>query len=101
MEPVSLDGLDARTFEERCGSLFTLNAGGGPIVLSLVKVRMLGHRCEGAFRDPFAVEFRGPSGILIPQKTYRLEQEDGNPLEIFLVQTADNPEGSLFEAVFT
>lgn len=101
MEPVSLDGLDARSFEERCGGLFTLNAGGGPIVLCLEKVRNLGHRREGAFRDPFALEFRGPSGVLIPQKTYRLEQEDGSPLEIFLVQIADKPEGSFFEAVFT
>lgn len=70
-------------------------------MLCLEKVRMLGHRREGASRDPFAIEFRGPSGVLIPQKTYQIEQEDGSPLEIFLVQIADKPEGSLFEAIFT
>lgn len=101
METTPLDSLDAASFEERCGTDFELTTAGGPAVLHLEKVRLLGHRRAGASRDPFALDFRGPVGILLPQGIYRLSQAGTTPMEIFLVQVADKPEGSFFEAVFT
>lgn len=101
MEPISLESLDASFFEGKCGSDYLLMIEGGPVTLRLDRVRALGHRRAEALRDPFALEFRGPSGIRVPQGIHRLGQEDGTPLEIFLVQVADKPDGSLFEAVFT
>lgn len=101
METTPLDSLDAASFEEKCGTDFELTTAGGPVVLHLEKVRLLGHRRAGASRDPFALDFRGPAGLLLPQGIHRLARSGMAPLEIFLVQVADKPEGSFFEAVFT
>lgn len=101
MEKISLESLDASFFEGRSGSDYLLMIEGGPITLLLERVRPLGHRRNGALRDPFALEFRGPSGIRLPQGIYPLQCEGMETLEIFLVQVADKPDGSLFEAVFT
>jgi hypothetical protein len=101
MAPIPLEALDAASFQERCGSDFSTETSAGVILLRLEEVRLLGGRREGASRDPFALGFRGPYGIRIEQKIYRLEQDGTAPLEIFLVQVADKPEGSLFEAIFT
>jgi hypothetical protein len=101
MAPIPLETLDAASFQERCGSDFSTETAVGVIQLRLEEVRLLGGRRADASRDPFALGFRGPSGIRIEQKIYRLEQEGSAPLEIFLVQIADKPDGSLFEAVFT
>lgn len=69
--------------------------------LTLVEARSLGHRRAGATREPFALVFRGPAGLRIPQAIHALKHPALGQLEIFLVQVADNTAGSLFEAIFT
>lgn len=69
--------------------------------MCLEEVRPLGHRRAEAIRDPFALVFRGPAGLRLEQGIYRLEEAGSASLKIFLVQVADKPDGSLFEAIFT
>jgi hypothetical protein len=62
---------------------------------------LLGHRRTGTSRDPFSLTFRGPAGLRGEQGIHRLEHPELGVLEIFLVQIAGQPDGSVFEAIFT
>ncbi len=97
-----LESLDADFFQGLCGDEFDLPAElGNPRALVLGEVRVLGHRRTEAAREPFALTFRGSAGLRLPQGTYRLDHAGYGSIEMFLVQLADKPDGSYFEAIFT
>ena len=52
-------------------------------------------------RAPFSIVFRGPPAPLLPQRIYRLENDELGALEIFLVPVGSNAEATEYEAVFT
>lgn len=102
----SLQDLSAETFRPLTGQILTLRtvdetAAGTEHRLELTEVRILGGRYPGANRDPFALTFRGPAGMRLPQSIYRFELPDSDPLEFFITQTGDNATSSWFEAIFT
>ncbi len=68
--------------------------------LVLTEVRALGAARPGTTREPFALTFRGAPGLRLPQQIYALENAALGAMDVFLVQTADGPSGSFFEAVF-
>ncbi len=70
-----------------------------PVTLELVEVNAAAPR-PGQPRPSFSLVFRGPRGLYLPQRVYRLEHEDLGLLDLFLVPIQPNAEGSLFEAVF-
>jgi len=96
-----LESLTLARFLPLKGSVFVVRFGDGPVDLELVEVLFLGRRREGAQRDPFSLTFRGPVGLRLTQGILALEHEATGILEIFLVQVASTPDGSLFEAIFT
>lgn len=52
-------------------------------------------------RIPFSLHFFGPKSFLLEQKTYRLEHDTLEPMELFLVPIGEENGGYLYEAVFT
>lgn len=71
----------------------------GPQVLQLFEARPLGARPDAA-REPFALSFRGPAELRLPQGIYKVSNMQLGDMEIFLVQIAADQTSSAFEAVF-
>jgi hypothetical protein len=67
--------------------------------LKLSEARPLGVRPE-SIREPFSLTFLGRAGLRLPQGIYKMRHATLGEMEIFLVQLADDPSGSAFEAVF-
>ncbi|MGC4016903.1 MAG: hypothetical protein QM755_20680 [Luteolibacter sp.] len=95
-----LDALDHTFFSAMQGGSFEVLTPQGPLTLTLEAVTLLGNRRPDALRDPFALAFRGASGVRLPQGIYEIRLHDGQTLELFIVQNADSPKGSEFEAIF-
>ena len=87
------------TFQAWAGQTFQLAGLGQSVVLELVQCRALGAPWPGGKREPFALDFRGVSGLRLPQRIYHFENETVS-FEIFITQVGDGPKGSEFEAVF-
>lgn len=100
MDMISLDAVESSTFSILNEKQFLLETTSSSIDLILEQIRDLGNRRPDAPRDPFALSFRGKSGIRLPQGIYRLSHPELGSLEIFLTQNADGPNGSEFEAIF-
>lgn len=97
---IDLGTVTKEYFEGLIGGTFTLETQ--PVVeLTLMKVIPWGARLEGYARDPFTLEFRGPAGLRMPQRSYRMTHPETGGFEVFLVQTADGPDGASVEAVFS
>src|SRR6476620_3805159 len=88
------------TFTPLVGQSFVVTPAPFLVTLTLADVRPLGARWPGGKRDPFALTFKGQHGLRIPQRIYHFENDTLGPMEIFITQIADKPDGSLFEAVF-
>lgn len=58
------------------------------------------HAPEGS-RTPFTLTFRAAHGMLVPQRTYPVLNENMTPFELFLVPLESDAEGARYEAVFT
>ena len=50
--------------------------------------------------EPFALLFHGPRETLLPQRSYRLEQEVLGAVEIFLVPLGPDAVGQRYEAIY-
>lgn len=97
-----LTDLTSDDFAPHAGSRFQLHAEGAaePLPLELVEVTPGGRGARRGNRA-FSLVFRGPRGLYLPQRIYRLEHDALGTIEIFLVSIAPDPQGSCFEAVFT
>lgn len=98
---ISLENLHHQDFAALAGQPFKLKAGGREVDLILQQAVLLGHKRQGAAREPFSLTFRGLKGWRLPQGIYLLAHESLGEMELFLTQTADTASGSEFEAVFT
>ena len=96
-----LDKLTKETFVPVKGSLFQLAIENRPAIpLELVEVA--GNGLQGrARREQFSLRFRGPASPALAQRIYRLEHATLGTLEIFLVPIQKDPDGMIYEAVFT
>jgi hypothetical protein len=52
-------------------------------------------------RTPFALIFRGPREIILPQRIYRLEHATLGAFELFIVPVGADAQGVDYEAIFT
>ncbi len=92
--------LTKEFFEGRIGGVFILETL--PVVeLKLDRVASAGSPRPDATREPFRLEFLGPPGLRMPQRIYRMRHAESEELELFLVQTGDDAEGSRIEAIFS
>jgi len=97
---ISLDTVESTIFSTLNEKQFRLETPSLNLDLTLEQIRELGNRRPDSPRDPFALSFRGKTGVRLPQGIYRLSHPELGSLEIFLTQNADGPKGSEFEAIF-
>lgn len=97
-----LEPATADTFAPHVGEVFRLNVSDDvTLEATLVEVK----RAEWAFspekkRTPFSLYFQSREQRVFPQRIYQLQHPVLGELEIFLVPTARNGDGVLYEAVF-
>lgn len=94
-----LETLTKEWWSEYLGGSFDLvGDGGGTMVLA--EITGLGHGALGR-RDPYSLVFHGPAQPVLPQRIYRLRQEQMGDLDLFLVPIGPDGEGMRYEAIFT
>jgi len=96
-----LDRLTIESFEPHVGTSFWLEAGGRRIELRLTRAAtVMESEAARLNRTPFSLFFLVP--VVLPQHIYRLSHDAfAEPLDLFLVPVAREPEGFTHEAVFT
>ena len=92
--------LARTTFAPHVGEPFQASLQGESVTLELKEVRQLPSYNPKAPREPFALVFRGQQGWRLPQTTYQFQHPVLGELDIFITQTSDGPDGSMYEAVF-
>ncbi len=100
---VSLEHLTCGDFSTRLNQIFRLTAEDGrEIDLELIEATPLGEgRLDPAASSSFALVFRGPAGLYLPQRIYPLDNAGMGRLEIFLTPVFPDQTGARFEAVFS
>jgi hypothetical protein len=98
-----LDAFTADTFTPRVGETFRFVVDEKWEMLArLTSVSPWGDETAKArARQPFTLLFHAPREAHIPQDTYRVENENMEPFELFLVPVGTDDEGMRYEAVFT
>jgi len=100
-----LDTLTIESFEPLVGSsfwlFFTDDQGNHKVEMRLTAAaKVMESEAARLNRNPFSIFFLGP--LHLPQSIYRLTHEAfSEPLDLFLVPVAREPNGYSFEAVFT
>lgn len=85
-------------FLEQLNSEFRLHLEGrGSIEVELCEVSALKLAPR---QETFSIVFRGPTTLMLAQRTYRLERDGMNPFELLLVPIRRDSEGIYYEAVF-
>lgn len=99
-----LEQLTIESFEPHVGSSFwAVFESGGKVELRLERVgRVMASEAARLQRTAFSLFFRGPKSYKLPQQTYMISHESfPEPQGIFLVPVGDQPDGYIYEAVFT
>ena len=102
-----MDTLSLATFAPHVGHGFRARLTAERVVdLELVEVKPLGATSggvvrEAAGRQPFALYFKGPGALLLPQQIYRIEHDALGDRDIFIVPLGPKQGGMLYEAIFT
>ncbi len=89
-------------FEARVKERFDIVIEDGRISCELAECSQLkdsGPEVEGR-RQPFSLIFAGPADPVLPQATYRLENDEMGPLDVFLVPIGQDGSGVQYQAVF-
>jgi len=55
---------------------------------------------ERGHRAPFALLFHGPAAPVLPQRIYRIEEDELGALDLFLVPLGPDEHGMRYEAIF-
>lgn len=97
----ALETLTLEHFSPFAGQTFSVIAGALQATLELQSATSLRPHSTAVLRTPFSLQWRGAPGLRLPQQIYRVTNETFGSADIFIVQNADRPEGSEFEAVFT
>jgi hypothetical protein len=92
--------LTATDFEPHVGKTFLVDAQPKPVEIRLEKIAH-GRFDTGLTRNPFMLIFTSPWNVLLVAAVYRMQPNDGGPIEMFLVptQTAPGPQ-RYYHAVF-
>ena len=96
-----LDQLTIETFQPLVGSSFWIHVEGRKIELRLTSAKkVMESEAARLKRNPFSLFFLAP--LLLPQQIYHVSHDAfAEPLDIFLVPIAREPNGYSCEAVFT
>lgn len=94
------DRLTREHFAPLVGQQFRVQAGADEPAVELELARLTPLPGHALRREPFALLFRGPKGLYLPQRIYQVEHERLGEQAIFLVPVQPGPDESLFEAIF-
>ncbi len=95
------ENMTCELFSEHVGSRFQLPLDSGDSMeLELVEAELSKVQQTQADRAPFALVFRGPADIVLPQQLYALSHEALGAVTIFLVPIGPDDEGMRYEAIF-
>ena len=110
----SLESITAEDFQGSRGSRFRLTGGspeggsGEAFEAELAEVTKHTARASDTFRAPFSILFHGPLQPVMPQGIYRVEHEQLDAMDLFLVPVGPDeppvpgqaPTAMRYEAVF-
>lgn len=102
-----LESFTVENFTRHLGEQFRVYAGQSePLEIELIQVTDLGRGSAGNAdgrdsRASFSILFRGPAGILLPQRIYQIEHHEMGTFDLFLVPLGPDQAGQRYEAVFT
>ncbi|HEX6750723.1 MAG TPA: hypothetical protein VF092_25775 [Longimicrobium sp.] len=91
------------TFKPRVGELFRVIVDEKwEMQTRLSDVEVWGHEeAKSRPRHPFSLIFHAAPNAVIPQAIYRVENENMDAVELFLVPIGPDAQGMRYEAVFT
>jgi hypothetical protein len=93
-----LESFTLATFEPYVGEMFPIHDGDERLETTLIAAQAVGSGGDG--RDPFSVVFRGPPGVVLEQRIYRIDHPSMGTLELFIVPIGPDDSGMCYEAVF-
>ena len=98
-----LDTFTMDTFQPRVGDPFRVVVDDQwELRTTLAEVHPWGDKsAEGRKRAPFSLVFVGPAESQLPQRIYRIEHDEMEAFEVFLVPLGPDERGMQYEAVFT
>ena len=97
-----LESLDVTSFAGRVGEPFRIAIDDATMLTTqLIEVTPAGTPAGGPRRVAFSLVFRSPTGAPLPQRIYRIHHDELGALELFLVPIGPDPDGMLYEAVFS
>jgi len=95
-----LEELTHASFEAQLNTAFRVHFGEeAPLEIVLFEVK-LHEPHNGPRAQPFSLYFRGPRQAVLPQRTYRVEHDGMEAMDLFLVTVGPDPQGMCYEAVF-
>jgi hypothetical protein len=98
----ALSLLTFESFASHLNTTFALKLGESTIDLTLTGAQKQPYRPHRALiREPFSLYFRSGSQVVLPQRIYPLDHDGMGRLDIFIVPVAREPEGIVYEAVFS
>ena len=96
-----LDTFTIETFTPRLGEIFRVVVDEKwEMQTRLTAVERLGGGDDRA-RTPFSLVFHAAPEAVVPQQIYRVENENMEPFELFLVPIQPDPQGMRYQAIFT
>ena len=100
-----LDKLTSADFSPYLNQKFRLSGDlSEPLEVELIEVSDLSTKQSTsnyeAKRQPFSIVLVGPEEPVLPQGIYKVEHDNFEPLDLFLVPIGPNQKGMCYEAVF-
>lgn len=98
------DVFTIERFEGRLGAIFhVIDDDVPPLELEVASVTGAGPHdlASGLSRAPFSVVFHGPLEPVLPQRIYRLRDDELGDLDLFLVPIGPEGDAMQYEAIFT
>jgi hypothetical protein len=80
---------------------FGLQAGDYRDELVLIAAEQLAHQSEGDNQAPFSIVFQSRRTEVLPQRMYRLSNDQLGEFDLFIVPIARDDTGVRYEAVFS
>lgn len=102
---MAIEALTQAKFSDHLGEAFQLEADlESCLTLKLMEAQQLssGQNANSNITrsEPFALVFRGPQDLPLPQATYQLQHDQLGELAVFLVPINQDEEGFYYEAIF-
>lgn len=99
-----LGTLTYDTARDLIGRTYRVAIEGGSVELTVTRVQRAaeaGPRPKELKRTGFSIFFRGPAGVMLPQRMYDLEADRDSLPHLFIVPVGRDANGYEYQAVFT